>query len=88
MLASGTAEPQKQDESQATYCGKIDKNISCIDWNSSAREIHNLVRGLNPRPVAWTTFRGKNIKLWKTSKSAVVIRLKVISMVQGIIVLI
>lgn len=67
LLASGKAEPVPQDESLASYCGKIDKDISRINWNSGAGDIHNLVRGLNPRPLAWTTFKGKNIKIWKTA---------------------
>ncbi|MBP7735380.1 MAG: methionyl-tRNA formyltransferase [Spirochaetes bacterium] len=67
MLASGSAVPLKQDESQATYCGKIDRDMAMIDWTRSAEEIHNLVRGLNPKPVAFSTFRGENIKIWMTS---------------------
>lgn len=66
-LASGKALLKKQIEADATYCGKIDKKTACIDWNKSALEIHNLVRGLNPKPGAWTNFRGKNFKIWKTA---------------------
>ncbi len=66
-LASGSAVPLKQDESQATHCGKIDRDVAMIDWTRSAEEIHNLVRGLNPKPVAFATFRGESIKIWKTS---------------------
>ncbi|MBN2040826.1 MAG: methionyl-tRNA formyltransferase [Spirochaetes bacterium] len=58
--------PLKQDDSQATYCGKIDQNTAHIDWNNDALKIHNLVRGLNPKPVAWSTFREKKIKIYKT----------------------
>ena len=57
--------PQKHEN--ATCCKKIDKDTAQIDWNRSCVEIHNLVRGLNPSPVAWTTFRDRNIKVWKTS---------------------
>lgn len=59
--------PQKQNEDEAVYCGKITKELANIDWNKSAEEIHNLVRGLNPKPTAWTTFRNANLKIWKTS---------------------
>jgi methionyl-tRNA formyltransferase len=65
-LASGHLRPVPQDESRATYCGKIDRAIAMIDWGKSSREIHNLVRGLNPKPVAFTMFRGEQIKIWKT----------------------
>ena len=67
LLGSGRTDVlKKQDHSRATYCGKIDTETARINWRSSAFEIHNLVRGLNPRPVAWSTFRGKHIKVWET----------------------
>ena len=63
---SGTAVLSKQNEDDATYCSKINKEIARIDWTKSAFEIHNLVRGLNPKPGAWSIFRDKNFKIWKT----------------------
>lgn len=49
---------------------KIFKDTCEIDWNKSAQEIHNLVRGLSPYPVAWTnfTFKGKKVvaKIFET----------------------
>ena len=56
-----------QDNSKATFCQKIDRNLAKIDWSWTAVKIHNLVRGLNPKPVAWTLFKGRNIKIWQTS---------------------
>ncbi len=66
-LAAGTITPVAQIEEDATHCGKITRDMACVDWSRSAEEIHNLVRGLNPRPVAWSAFREKNIRIWKTS---------------------
>ena len=66
-LAAGTAVPRPQDGARATYCGKIDKNMARIDWSRGREEIHNLIRGLNPKPAAWTTFRGMNFKVWLSS---------------------
>lgn len=65
-LQDNTITPEPQDHSRATYCSKIDTETARIDWNNTSMEIHNLVRGLNPRPVAWTTFRDKKIKIWHT----------------------
>lgn len=65
-LRDGTLTPVPQDHSKATYCGKITSETAHIHWNMSAISIHNMVRAFNPKPVAWTTFRGKNIKIWKT----------------------
>ncbi len=66
-LGSGGIIPVKQEEEEATYCGKIDRELARVDWTKTAEQIHNLVRGLNPKPVAWTEFRGKSVRIWKTS---------------------
>jgi methionyl-tRNA formyltransferase len=66
-LASGEIVPVKQVEEDAVYCGKIDRGLARIEWSKSHLEIHNLVRGLNPKPVAWTTLRDKNVKIWQTN---------------------
>ncbi|HSV97842.1 MAG TPA: methionyl-tRNA formyltransferase [Spirochaetota bacterium] len=70
LLGAGTARPRPQDDAKATYCGKIDHELAHVDWKAGATKIHNLVRGLNPRPGAWTSFRGAHIKIWKTAQIA------------------
>ena len=67
-LVLGKAKLIRQDEAMATFCRKIDRDVAMIDWNKPAEEIHNLVRGLNPKPVAFSSFRGENIKIWKTAQ--------------------
>lgn len=42
-----------QDHTQATFAPKIELEDCEIDWNYSAQNIHNLVRGVNPYPGAW-----------------------------------
>ncbi len=44
----------------------LDKNIANIDWNKSAEEIHNLVRGLNPWPIAYTDYKNERMKIYET----------------------
>jgi methionyl-tRNA formyltransferase len=66
QFSTGTAKPVKQNNEEATYCGKISKETAHINWNLTSVEIHNLIRGLNPKPCAWTGFREKNIKIYKT----------------------
>ena len=66
LLGENRIKPKKQNEAEATYCKIIDSTIPMIDWHQPSFRIHNLIRGLNPKPVAWTTFRGKKIKIWKT----------------------
>ncbi len=65
----GLLKPQKQDDSKATYASMLDKSISEIDFNKSALEVHNLVRGLYDWPIAHTYFNGKKIKVFKTALS-------------------
>lgn len=65
-LANGTITPEKQDDSISNYAGMLNKETGHIDWGKSAVEIHNLIRGLNSWPVAWSMKDGKNYKFWRT----------------------
>ena len=62
----GCAPREKQNDAEATYAPMLDKSLSNINWGESAEKIHNLVRGLNPWPVAATTLEGKTLKIYKT----------------------
>lgn len=64
-LANGTATKRPQDESLATYTCKRTPQDGEINWQQSAWQIYNLVRGLtHPFPGAYTTLRGKKIFIW------------------------
>lgn len=65
-LANGTITTEKQDDSISNYAGMLNKETGHIDWSKSAVEIHNLIRGLNSWPVAWSMKDGKNYKFWRT----------------------
>ena len=65
-LANGTITPEKQDDSISNYAGMLNKETGHIDWSKSAVEIHNLIRGPNSWPVAWSMKDGKNYKFWRT----------------------
>ncbi len=65
-IEKGKAKPTKQGEAKTSYAQKITKLLSPIDWNKSAFEVHNLVRGLQNWPCAQTKLNGKNIKIHKT----------------------
>ncbi len=56
----------KQDESLATYASIFKKDDGLIDWNKTAIEIHNKIRGMLPWPSAFTFYRGKRLKLLKS----------------------
>lgn len=68
-LENGTAQRMVQNEEEATYAAMLNKSMCIIDWNKSSSEVHNLVRGLNPWPVALTTLEGKKVKIIATRKS-------------------
>lgn len=69
LIAQGDVERTPQNESEATYASMLDKSMCIIDWSKTCDEVHNLVRGLNPWPVALTTLEGKRIKVIETRKS-------------------
>ncbi|MEG2019029.1 MAG: formyltransferase [Synergistaceae bacterium] len=65
-LENGTAKRTLQDESEATKFGRRRPEDGIIDWNKSAREIYNLVRGVtHPFPGAFTEWNGKKYFIWK-----------------------
>jgi methionyl-tRNA formyltransferase len=65
MIESGGVQAMHQDGSQATRAPKISPEICEIDWNKPAIEIHNLIRGLSPKPGAYTFRQGKKIIILK-----------------------
>ncbi|KOC49594.1 methionyl-tRNA formyltransferase [Clostridium botulinum] len=65
-MVKGEINPQKQDESSTCYASMLDKKMACIDWKNSAKNIHNLIRGLNPWPVAYTYYNDKAMKVYKS----------------------
>jgi methionyl-tRNA formyltransferase len=62
------AEPQ--DSAAATTAPPIDREHGRIRWEESANTIHDLVRGLAPRPGATTVVRGKQLRVTKTRRVA------------------
>ncbi len=66
LLEKGELRPVKQNESEASKVGLLSKDMSNIDWNLSAFEIHNKIRGLYSWPGASTKFNGKTLKIHKS----------------------
>lgn len=48
------------------YAKMLNKEIAKIDWNNKAIDIHNLIRGLNPWPVAHTSYEDTPMKIYKS----------------------
>lgn len=64
-LASNSITPIKQ-EGETFYAKMLDKEMANIDWNNSAKDIHNLIRGLNPWPIAYTTYNDEKMKIYES----------------------
>lgn len=76
-FTKGEIIPEKQNEAEATHAAMLSKEEAVIDWNKTAHEIHNTIRGMAPWPVAYTGYKGKKLKIFtsyltdeKTSLSA------------------
>ena len=63
----GEAKAEPQDESKVTYAPMLDKTMCPIDWNKTAQQVHDQVRGLNPWPVATAELGGTKFKIHTTA---------------------
>lgn len=66
LIEQGTAQSVPQDDALASPAPKIFTGDCRIDWAKSAAEVHNFVRGLSPRPGAFTTWSGGVVKILRT----------------------
>ena len=56
----------KKQEGNFSVAPMLNKEVAKINWNKSAQEIHNLIRGLNPIMGAYSFYNDKKIKIWNT----------------------
>ena len=64
VLEQGKLKPVPQDHSRATLAPKLTREIARIDWSKDAGSIARLIRGLDPRPGAWTQLDDVELKLY------------------------
>jgi len=64
VLEQGKLNPVPQDNSRATLAPKLTREIARIDWSKDAGSIARLIRGLDPRPGAWTQLDDVELKLY------------------------
>lgn len=65
-LARGQLSPIKQNDEDSSYASMLTKEMGRLDFHKPNRQVHDLIRGMNPWPVAYTSFRGKMIKIYKS----------------------
>jgi methionyl-tRNA formyltransferase len=51
---------------ESNYAPLLKRSHECINWSRRAAELHHQIRGLNPWPGAFATFRGENLKIWRS----------------------
>ena len=68
-LQAGSIQPRPQDHSQATLAPILKKQDGLVDFFHPASEILNRIRGFQPWPGAHTTFRGKNLQIWRATST-------------------
>src|SRR6266496_1753754 len=62
-LQAGTVKPRPQNHPEATLAPILKKEDGKIDFRRTALEIYNRLRGFQPWPGAFTTFRGRNLQI-------------------------
>lgn len=66
LIKENKAPRTVQNHSEHTYAPIMKKSLGEINWTKTATEIHNLVRGVNPWPSAYTNYGDLVMKVWKT----------------------
>jgi methionyl-tRNA formyltransferase len=69
-IVSGALEAVEQDETAATYAGKISRQDARLDWQRPAEELHRQVRAYNPVPGAFFLLDDMPIKCWRAAVAA------------------
>ena len=67
-IFSGDINPEKQDDKEATFARNILREDEKIDWNTSARDVFNKVRALDPTPGAFTYLESNVLKIWSSEE--------------------
>jgi methionyl-tRNA formyltransferase len=70
LLSLGRLPETPQDESKATFAPKILREMARVDWNANADAIARHIRAYDPKPGAFTTHRGGEIKLFGATAAA------------------
>ena len=64
LIKRGKAPRISQDDSKATYEPPCDDRVASVNFEKAIRDVYNLIRGCDPQPGAYTTFRAKRIRFY------------------------
>ncbi len=76
LIQQGKAPKIPQDDSKATYEPPCDDRVASIDFTKSVHEVYNLIRGCDPQPGAYTTYKGKKIRFYDARKKLLAVDAK------------
>ena len=65
LMEQNLVQPVPQDEARATYAPKITRETARIDWAASPDAVMRATLALDPKPGAWTTLEGQEVKLFR-----------------------
>lgn len=65
-IENGDCPRVPQDDAFVTLAPSLPPETGALDWSRPALELHNLVRGVTPKPGAYTFVSGKRLKIWRT----------------------
>ena len=68
LIERGETQRTPQNDAEATTAPMITREMERINWNDRADNIVNLIKGLNPQPVAHTLLKGEKLKIWFAEK--------------------
>lgn len=66
LFESGNVKRIIQNDEESTIAPILQKELSYITFNKPALEVHNMIRGINPWPIAKVNFKGKILKVYRT----------------------
>ena len=64
LIENGEVKRIPQNDDEATFAPMIKPELEHIDWNGKNTDIVNLIKGLNPQPVAYTMLNDEKLKIW------------------------
>jgi methionyl-tRNA formyltransferase len=67
----GDITPRPQHDADATFAPVLTKEDGLIDWSQSAFEIERRIRGFQPWPNAYTTYKAKGLTIWSAEPSTI-----------------
>jgi methionyl-tRNA formyltransferase len=70
LIKAGRAPRLAQDEGRATYEPLCNDKVAGIDWAKPMEEVHNLIRGCDPQPGAYSYHKGEKVRFYEAHRTA------------------